>query len=93
MRPWDGHCPECGCDTIELLYVRPEFLSKECSDCGHTWHEPKEPEPKPTPGYVQRTAAEMLEAQDCATVPAPALTVAEQFRTEPLRTICRETDQ
>jgi uncharacterized Zn finger protein len=56
MRAWDGHCPECGCDTIELVYVRPTALRKRCTECGHEWNEPKTPEPSKTAGlgYYRR---------------------------------------
>lgn len=51
-RSWDGHCPECGCDEVELVFVRKHALKKRCADCGHSWLEPREPELCEHPGYV-----------------------------------------
>jgi hypothetical protein len=52
MRSWDGHCPECHADKIELLVVRKSSLTKECAECKHRWREEREPELCEHPGYV-----------------------------------------
>jgi uncharacterized protein (DUF983 family) len=39
-RPWDGHCPECGCDRVPVFHVWPDKLRRACAECGHDWSEP-----------------------------------------------------
>lgn len=46
MKAWDRHCPECGSDDRELLHVAPTRLRRRCNDCGHTWSEEKDPDPR-----------------------------------------------
>ncbi len=41
-RHWDGHCPECHSDDIELDLVRAHSLKKHCAECGHDWNEERE---------------------------------------------------
>ncbi len=56
MRSWDGHCPECGSDTIDLQYVTTHALRKRCAECGHRWNEPREPEVLTVTGWVNGQA-------------------------------------
>ena len=56
MRSWDGHCPECGSDSAELLLVKKDRLVKKCSECGHKWNEPREVELLTPMGWVNNAA-------------------------------------
>lgn len=38
-RQWDGHCPECHCDSISLLYLTKKVMRKRCDACKHAWNE------------------------------------------------------
>jgi hypothetical protein len=56
MRNWDGHCPECGSDSVTTLLVKPAKLRKQCGACKHKWSEAREMPLMPHAGYVPEAA-------------------------------------